>query len=90
MPHTTPQPQQRTESDEAFARRVLDEHMRLQHENQLTKAELEAVRALLDSDRFWKRIGATLKTWAVTITAIVAAWTVGLDVLKNLVKNLGR
>lgn len=86
MPYTHPE---RTISDEDSARRLLSEHQQLHHANQLTAAEIEAVRAMLESDRFWKRIGATLKTWAVTITAVVAAWTVGLDVLKNLVKTLG-
>ena len=90
MPHTTPQPP-RTPSEEAdFARRLLQDHIDQQHALQLTPAEILALRDMLEARRRWQWIGSSLKTWAVSITAVVAAWTVGIDVLKSFIKSLGR
>ena len=90
MPNTTPQPP-RTPAEEAdFARKLLQDHIDQQHAQQLTPAEILAVREMLEARRRWHWIGTSLKTWAVTITAVVAAWTVGIDVLKSFIKSLGR
>ena len=90
MPHTTPQPP-RTPAEEAdFARKLLQDHIEQQHAQQLTPAEILSVREMLEARRRWHWIGSSLKTWAVTITAVVAAWTVGIDVLKSFIKSLGK
>ena len=90
MPSTTPKPP-RTPAEEAdFARKLLQAPIDQQHAQQLTPAEILAVREMLEARRRWHWIGSSLKTWAVTITAVVAAWTVGIDVLKSFVKSLGK
>ena len=89
MPHTTHQPP-RTPAEEADFARKLQDHIDQQHAQQLTPAEILAVREMLEARRRWHWIGSSLKTWAVTITAVVAAWTVGIDVLKSFIKSLGR
>ena len=90
MPNTTPKPP-RTPTEEAdFARKLLQDHIDQQHAQQLTPAEILAVREILEGRRRWHWIGSSLKTWAITITAVVAAWTVGIDVLKSFIKSLGR
>lgn len=90
MPHTTHQPPQTPAEEADFARKLLQDHIDQQHAQQLTPAEILAVRDMLESRRRWHWIGTSLKTWAVTITAVVAAWTVGIDVLKSFIKSLGR
>lgn len=45
---------------------------------------------MLEGNRRWKWIASGIKTWALTITAVVAGATVGIDVLKNAIKALGR
>ncbi len=90
MPSTTPQPPRTPAEESDFARKLLQDHIDLQHAQQLTPAEILAVREIMESRRRWQWIGTSLKTWAVTITAVVAAWTVGIDVLKSFVKSLGK
>ena len=76
--------------EQEFIRRLLVEHEQHAHAQQLTGAELLAVRELLESDRRWNWVVSGLKTWALWITAIVAGCTVGLEALKSAVKELGR
>ena len=83
-----PPPHDDTEKE--FIRRLLDEHERSSHASQLNAAELLAVREMLEGNRRWKWIASGIKTWALTITAVVAGATVGIDVLKNAIKALGR
>ena len=90
MPSSTPKPPRTPSEDADFARKLLQDHIDQQHAQQLTPAEILAVREILESRRRWHWIGTSLKTWAVTITAVVAAWTVGIDVLKSFVKSLGK
>ena len=90
MPSSTPKPSRTPAEETDFARKLLQDHIEQQHAQQLTPAEILAVRDMLESRRRWHWIGSSLKTWAVTITAVVAAWTVGIDVLKSFVKSLGR
>ena len=90
MPNTTPKPPRTIAEEIDFARKLLQDHIDQQHAQQLTPAEILAVRDMLESRRRWHWIGTSLKTWAVTITAVVAAWTVGIDVLKSFIKSLGR
>ena len=90
MPNTTLQPTRTPAEEDDFARKLLRDHIEQQHTQQLTPAEILAVRDMLEGRRRWQWIGASVKTWAVTITAVVAAWTVGIDVLKSFVKSLGR
>lgn len=79
------------DTEKAFIRRLLDEHEKQAHgANQLNAAELIAVREMLEGNRRWKWIASGIKTWALTITAVVAGATVGIDVLKNAIKALGR
>ena len=88
MPSSTPKPPQTPTEEADFARRLLQDHIDQQHAQQLTPAEILSVREMLEARRRWQWIGTSLKTWAVTITAVVAAWTVGIDVLKSFVKSL--
>lgn len=90
MPSTTPKPPRTPAEETDFARKLLQDHIDLQHAQQLTPAETMAVREMLEARRRWHWIGSSLKTWAVTITAVVAAWTMGIDVLKAFIKSLGR
>lgn len=91
LPTTTPQPPRTPAEEDDFARRLLRDHLeQQQHAQQLTPAEILAVRDMLEGRRRWQWIGSSVKTWAVTITAVVAAWTVGIDVLKSFVKSLGK
>lgn len=90
MPSTTPKPPRTPTGETDFTRKLLQDHIDPQHAQQLTPAEIMAVREMLEARRRWRWVGSSLKTWAVTITAVVAAWTVGIDVLKSFVKSLGR
>lgn len=54
----------------------------------LQPKELESVREMLEADRFWKRAWSTIKTWVVSVGAVVAAGTIGLGALKSAVKAL--
>ena len=90
MPNTALQPPRTPAEEDDFARRLLQDHIDQQHAQQLTPAEILAVRDMLESRRRWQWIGASIKTWAVSITAVVAAWTVGIDVLKSFIKSLGK
>ena len=90
MPNTTPKPPRTPAEETDFARQLLQDHIEQQHAQQLTPAEILSVREILEARRRWLWIGSSLKTWAVTITAVVAAWTVGIDVLKSLIKSLGK
>ena len=90
MPATPPKPPRTPAEEDDFARRLLQDHIDQQHAQQLTPAEILAVREMLEGRRRWQWIGTSVKTWAVTITAVVAAWTVGIDVLKSFIKSLGR
>lgn len=76
--------------EQEFTRRLLAEHEQQAHAQQLSAAELLAVRELLESDRRWKWVVSGLKTWALWITALVAGATVGIEALKSAVKALGR
>lgn len=89
MPNTTPKPPRTPAEETGFARKLQD-HIEQQHAQQLTPAEILSVREMLEARRRWHWIGSSLKTWAVTITAVVAAWTVGIDVLKSFIKTLGK
>ena len=77
-------------AEREFAARLLADHERQAHTNQLNAAEIIAVRELLESDRRWKWVVSGLKTWALWITATVAGATVGLEAIKSAVKALGR
>ena len=90
MPSSTPKPPRTPAEETDFARKLLQDHIDPQHAQQLTPAEILAVREMLEARRRWHWIGSSLKTWAVTITAVVAAWTVGIDVLKSFIKSLGK
>ena len=90
MPATPPKPPRTSAEETDFARKLLQDHIEQQHTQQLTPAEILAVREMLEGRRRWQWIGTSVKTWAVTITAVVAAWTVGIDVLKSFVKSLGK
>lgn len=90
MPATPTKPPRTSAEETDFARRLLQDHIDQQHAQQLTPAEILAVREMLEVRRRWQWIGASVKTWAVWITAVVAAWTVGIDVLKSFIKSLGR
>jgi len=85
--NATPPPD---ESGRAFAQRLLAEHEKQAHAQQLNAAELVAVRELLEADRRWKWVAAGVKTWALWIAAVVAGSTVGLEAIKTAVKALGR
>lgn len=87
MHDPTPPPH---EGDSAFARRLLAEHERQAHAQQLSAPELVAVRELLEADRRWAWIATSLKTWALWIAALVAGATVGVETLKTIIKTLGR
>lgn len=76
-------------AEREFVARLLAEHERQAHTGQLTAAEIIALRELLESDRRWKWIVSSLKTWALWIAAVAAGWTVGIDALKAFVKSLG-
>lgn len=89
MPSTTPKPPRTPAEETDFARKLLQDHIDQPHAQQLTPAEILSVREMLEARRRWHWIGSSLKTWAVTITAVVAAWTVGIDVLKSFIKSLG-
>lgn len=78
------------ESEREFLLRLLAEHEKLAHTDRLTPAEIAAVRELLESSKRWKWVASGLKAWALWITALVAASTVGLEVLKTAVKALGK
>lgn len=84
----SPPPSDDTEKE--FVRRLLAEHERAAHASALNAAELVAVRELLESDRRWKWMVNGLKTWALWLTAVAAASTVGMEALKGAVKALGR
>ena len=91
MPSSTPKPPRTPAEETDFARKLQDRiEQQQQHAQQLTPAEILSVREILEARRRWHWIGSSLKTWAVTITAVVAAWTVGIDVLKSFVKFLGK
>ena len=90
MPSTTPKPPRTPAEETDLARKLLQDHIDQQHAQQLTPAEILSVREMLEARRRWHWIGSSIKTWAVTITAVVAAWTVGIDVLKSFIKSLGR
>ena len=76
--------------DKEFIRRLLAEHEQQAHAQQLSAGELLAVRELLESNRRWKWVVSSLKTWALWITAIAAGATVGIEALKTAIKALGR
>ena len=55
---------------------------------QLSTKELDELRALLDADRKAKWLWASVRTWALWVTAVVAGFTIGVDALKALLKRL--
>jgi len=77
-------------TEEAFYRSLLAEHQRQAETNQLTAAEIIAVREILENDRVWKRVTSGLKTWAIWLAAVFGAATIGFEALRSAVKALGR
>lgn len=55
---------------------------------QLSQAELDAIRLLLEQDRRTRWLWTTARTWALWVTAVVAGLTIGLDALKTVLKRL--
>lgn len=54
----------------------------------LTEEELTKVRELLERRERIRWLWSSIKTWAVALTAIIGAWTVGIDTLATIAKAL--
>lgn len=55
-------------------------------EKPLTEEEIVKIRAIIDSDEKMKWLWASLRTWAIWITAIVGGVYVGWDFIKKVLK----
>jgi argininosuccinate synthase len=55
---------------------------------QLDTDTVKAVKDLVERDRWMRRTGTMLKTASLTIAAVVAGFTVGLDAIKSVLKRL--
>lgn len=76
--------------EQALIKKLLEEHEKQAHTDRLTSVEIIALREILESNRRWKWVVSGLKTWAIWISALVAGSTVGLELLKTIVKTLGK
>lgn len=54
----------------------------------LTDKEVEDIRALLEQDRRAKWLWASVRTWILAVSALIALFTVGLDGVKSILKRL--
>jgi argininosuccinate synthase len=55
---------------------------------QLRPETVKSIEDLVERDRWMRRTGTMLKTASLTIAAVVAGFTVGLDALKGILKRL--
>jgi hypothetical protein len=61
------------------------EHAR---KSKLSVDEIARLRVVLEKQARWDWVGASIKTWAVWIVAVIGAYTVGFDALVKSVKSL--
>lgn len=54
----------------------------------LTEEEVTKLREMLERRERFKWLWTSIKTWAVFISSVIAAWAVGIDTLSAIVKAL--
>lgn len=58
----------------------------VQHPPPLTDDEITYIRSVIEQDKRVRWFWSTARTWALAVTAIVAAFTVGVDMFVNAVR----